>query len=262
MKLIVIIPAYNEELTIGSVIKSIPEVNGRISKTEVIVVNDGSKDKTKEIAEENGARVVSHSSNKGVGMAFRTGIEEALKRKADIIVNVDADGQFNPEDIPKLIEPILDDKADFVTATRFKDGHLIGNMPFIKKIGNKMFTSLTSFLVGQKFTDTQCGFRAYSREAALRLNLYGKFTYTQEVFLDLANKGLRIMEVPLYVKAKREFGKSKVVKSVPKYIFQALTIIIRSIRDYKPLAFFGVIGLFSFVLGLISGIFMRLKILL
>src|SRR3990167_8977901 len=249
MKLIVIIPAYNEELTIGSVIKSIPEVNGRISKTEVIVVNDGSKDKTKEIAEENGARVVSHSSNKGVGMAFRTGIEEALKRKADIIVNVDADGQFNPEDIPKLIEPILDDKADFVTATRFKDGHLIGNMPFVKKIGNKMFTSLTSFLVGQKFTDTQCGFRAYSREAALRLNLYGKFTYTQEVFLDLANKEMKIMEIPLYVKAKRDNGESKVVKSVSKYVFQALTIIIRSIRDYKPLAFFGTIGMFVFGLG-------------
>src|SRR3989344_1462413 len=249
MKLIVIIPAYNEELTIGSVIKSIPEVNGRISKTDVIVVDDGSKDKTKEIAEKNGAKVVSHSSNKGVGMAFRTGIEEALKRKADIIVNVDADGQFNPEDIPKLIEPILDDKADFVTATRFKDGHLIGNMPFVKKIGNKMFTSLTSKLVGQKFTDTQCGFRAYSREAALRLNLYGKFTYTQEVFLDLANKGLIIKEISLLIRAEREFGKSKVVKSIPKYVFQALTIIIRSIRDYKPLAFFGVIGVFVFSFG-------------
>ena len=262
MKLIVIIPAYNEELTIGSVIKSIPEVNGRISKTEILVVNDGSTDNTEKIALENGAIVVNHLSNKGVGMAFRTGIENALKRKADVIVNVDADGQFNPLDVPKLISHILDNKADFVTATRFKNGNLIGSMPFVKKMGNRMFTSLTSFLVGQKFTDTQCGFRAYSREAALRLNLYGKFTYTQEVFLDLANKGLRIMEVPLYVKAKREFGKSKVVKSVPKYIFQALTIIIRSIRDYKPLAFFGVIGLFSLILGLISGGFMIVRYIL
>src|SRR3989344_7650631 len=113
MKLVVIIPAYNEERTIGDVVKSIPNVNGRISKTEVLVVKDGSTDNTEKIALENGARVVSHSSNKGVGMAFRTGIEEALKRKADIIVNVDADGQFNPLDIPKLIEPILDDQADF-----------------------------------------------------------------------------------------------------------------------------------------------------
>src|SRR3989344_6359232 len=179
MKLVVIIPAYNEERTIGDVVKSITEVNGRISKTEILVVNDGSTDNTEKIALENGAIVVNHLSNKGVGMAFRTGIENALKRKADVIVNVDADGQFNPLDVPKLISPILDNKADFVTATRFKNGNLIGSMPFIKKIGNRMFTSLTSFLVGQRFTDTQCGFRAYSREAALRLNLYGKFTYTQ-----------------------------------------------------------------------------------
>ena len=249
MKLIVIIPAYNEERTIKEVISKIPRVNKRISQTEIIVVDDGSKDKTKEEAKEAGAIVVSHIGNKGVGVAFRTGIEEALKRKADVIVNMDGDGQFNPNDIPKLIEPILDKKADFVTATRFSDGKLIGNMPFVKKIGNKLFTSLTSKLVGQRFTDTQCGFRAYSSEAALRLNLYGKFTYTQEVFLDLANKGLIIKEIPLLIRAEREFGKSKVVKSIPKYIFQALTIIIRSIRDYKPLAFFGVIGVFVFSFG-------------
>ena len=249
MKLVIVIPAFNEEGTIKEVILKIPRVNERISKTEVIVVNDGSSDKTKEKAEEAGALVVSHIGNKGVGMAFRTGIESALRRQADIIVNIDGDGQFNPEDIPKLIEPILNKEADFVTATRFKDGNLIGDMPWIKKVGNKAFTKLTSFLVGQKFTDTQCGFRAYSRESALRLNLYGKFTYTQEVFLDLANKGLIIKEVPLFVKAQREHGKSKVVKSVPKYVFQALTIIIRSIRDYKPLAFFGVIGVFIFGFG-------------
>ena len=167
MKLIVIIPAYNEEATIKEVISKIPKVNERISKTEIIVVNDGSSDKTKEKAEEAGALVISHIGNKGVGKAFQTGIENALKRKADILVNIDGDGQFNPNDIPKLISPILDKEADFVTATRFSDGKLIGNMPFVKKIGNKMFTSLTSKLVGQKFTDTQCGFRAYSREAAL-----------------------------------------------------------------------------------------------
>jgi len=249
MKLIVIIPAFNEEKTIKEVVSKIPKINKRISQTEVIVVDDGSRDNTAKLAKEAGAVVISHIGNKGVGVAFRTGIESALRRQADIIVNIDGDGQFNPNDIPKLIEPILNKEADFVTATRFKDGNLIGNMPWIKKIGNKIFTKLTSFLVGQKFTDTQCGFRAYSREAALRLNLYGKFTYTQEVFLDLANKGLIIKEVPLFVKAQREHGKSKVVKSVPKYVFQALTIIIRSIRDYKPLAFFGVIGIFIFGFG-------------
>ena len=251
MKLVIIIPAFNEEATIFEVIKAIPEVNGRITSQEVVVVDDGSKDKTKALAEKAGAFVVSHVGNKGVGQAFRTGIETALLRKADVIVNIDADGQFNPLDIPVIIEPIVSLKADFVTATRFKNGMLIGKMPFVKKIGNRMFTRLTSTLVGQKFSDTQCGFRAYSREAALRLNLYGKFTYTQEVFLDLAHKGLRIVEVPLYVKAERSHGKSKVVRSLVKYIFQAFVIIVRSIRDYKPLAFFGSIGMSIFGLGFI-----------
>src|SRR3989344_4294222 len=242
MKLAVVIPAFNEEEAIGRVIKSIPKVNKRISSTEVIVVDDGSTDRTVSIAKESGALVVSHHGNKGVGKAFQTGIETALKRRADVIVNIDADGQFNPLDIPQLISPILDNKADFVTATRFKDGKMIGKMPFVKLVGNKIFTALTSMLVGKKFTDTQCGFRAYSREAALRLNLYGTFTYTQEVFLDLAYKGMRILEVPLYVRAERANGKSRVVKSIPFYVFQALQIIVRAVRDYKPLVFFGVIG--------------------
>ena len=255
MKLAVVIPAFNEEEAIGRVIKSIPKVNKRISSTEVIVVDDGSTDRTVSIAKESGALVVSHHGNKGVGKAFQTGIETALKRRADVIVNIDADGQFNPLDIPQLISPILDNKADFVTATRFKDGKMIGKMPFVKLVGNKIFTALTSMLVGKKFTDTQCGFRAYSREAALRLNLYGTFTYTQEVFLDLAYKGMRILEVPLYVRAERANGKSRVVKSIPFYVFQALQIIVRAVRDYKPLAFFGVIGGFVFGLGvLIEGI--------
>lgn len=249
MKLVVIIPAYNEEETIRDVVKSIPKLNDRISKTEIIVVDDGSTDKTVSRAKSMGALVVSHNGNKGVGKAFTTGIEAALKRGADVIVNMDADGQFNPADIPKLIEPILNKKADFVTATRFRGNKLIGDMPFIKYVGNRIFTKLTSFLVKQKFTDTQCGFRAYSREAALRLNLYGKFTYTQEVFLDLANKGMRIVEVPLFIKAQRSNGKSKVVKSIPKYAIQALAIILRSIRDYQPLAFFGIIGGTIFGLG-------------
>src|SRR3989344_3504838 len=156
MKLVIIIPAFNEEKTISDVIKTIPNVNGRITSQEVVVVDDGSKDKTKALAEKAGAFVVSHVGNKGVGMAFRTGIEIALQRKADVIVNIDADGQFNPLDIPVIIEPIVSLKADFVTATRFKNGMLIGKMPFVKKIGNWMFTRLTSTLVGQKFSDTQC----------------------------------------------------------------------------------------------------------
>lgn len=262
MKLIVIIPAYNEEGTIGEVIGKIPKKLGGISSIEVIVIDDGSTDRTVEIAKKAGAIVYSHSLNKGVGEAFFTGIKQALKMKADVIVNMDADGQFNPLDIPQLIKPILENKADMVTASRFLDKNLVPKMPFFKKIGNRIFTKMISNLTKQKFTDTQCGFRAYSKDAALNLNLFGKFTYTQEAILDLANKGLRIKEVPLKVRGQREKGESKVVKSIFSYGLRAIGIILRTIRDYKPLAFFGIPGAIIFSLGFLSGLFLIIRYIL
>jgi len=255
MKLVIVIPAYNEEKSIGGVIKTIPKNIKEIDKIDVLVVNDGSIDKTVEISKKLGAYVISHSINKGVGAAFSTGIDKALEMSADIIVNMDADGQFNPKDIPSLIDPILNDQADMVTASRFKDKNLIPVMPLCKKLGNKMFSYLISFLVKQKFYDVSCGFRAYSRKTALNLNLFGKFTYTQESFLDLINKGLRIKEVPLKIRGVREHGKSKVAHNVIDYGFRALGIIIKSVRDYKPLTFFGLPGLISFILGILFGLF-------
>ena len=142
MKLIVLIPAFNEEKTIASVVKEIPRKISGINEVKVLVVNDGSKDSTVQEARRAGADfVVSHSSNRGLGVAFRTGIENALKAGAGIIVNIDADGQFNAKDIPKLIGPILQGNADFVTCTRFRDKKSIPKMPFIKKFGNGIFTA-------------------------------------------------------------------------------------------------------------------------
>ena len=256
MKLVVTIPAYNEENTIGKVIKEIPREIEGIEKVEVLVINDGSTDNTVKVAKEAGAdRIVSHIANKGVGSAFSTGLYSALKMGADIIVNIDADGQFNPKDIPKLIKPILDGNADFVTASRFLDKGLEPEMPWIKKIGNKIFTRLVNWVTKQKFTDTQCGFRAYSKDAALRLNLFGNFTYTQEVFINLVNKGLKIEEIPLRVEYKAN-RQSRVVTNAFSYGIKALIIIIKTIRDYKPLKFFGGIGLSIFSLGFISGTFL------
>ena len=192
MKLVVMIPCLNEEKTIGGVIDQVPRQINSISELEILVIDDGSDDDTAEISKEHGATVVSHNRNMGVGKAFRTGISRALKMGADVVVNIDGDGQFNSKDIPKLIKPITTKKADFVTASRFKDDNLVPKMPAIKKWGNRRIARLISLLTGKRFYDVSCGFRAYSKETALRMNLFGKFTYTQETFLDLAFKNLRI----------------------------------------------------------------------
>ena len=245
MKLVILIPAFNEEKSLGKVLEKIPQKIKGVDQIDVLVVNDGSTDQTAAIARQNGVKVISHSKNRGLGAAFKTGIDEALKMGADIIVNIDADGQFNPKDIPLLIAPILSGQAQMATATRFKEKALIpANIPPAKLWGNRQFTKLVNFLTGENFTDTQCGFRAYSREAALRLNLFGQFTYTQEVFIDLLEKGMNIVEVPLKVTYfKNSQRKSAISGSLLKYGFRALEIILRTFRDYRPLLFFGIPGI-------------------
>ncbi len=252
MKVVVMIPAYNEELTIGDVIRSIPK--NLADEVEVLVIDDGSKDKTVKVAREaNADKIISHNTNKGLGIAFKTGINVALKMGADIIVNIDADGQFNPNDIPKLIQPIIDKKADMVTCSRFLNKKLIPKMPWIKKFGNKLFTKLINIIAKKRYTDTQCGFRAYSKKVALSMTLFGTYTYTQEVFIDLISKGFKIIEIPCEVKGQRK-GKSKLVKNVFSYGVKVLLIILRSMRDYQPLKFFGSIGLIVFLIGFISSL--------
>jgi len=204
-KLLIVFPAYNEEKTIASVIREVPGNMDGVGQIRCLVVNDGSTDKTEELALQAGVLVVSHDQNEGLGKTFRTGVGEALKMKADVMVNIDGDGQFSPRDIPKLIKPIIENRADFVTASRFIDkNRLPQNMSRIKIWGNKKVSWLISWLTRRKFYDVSCGFRAYNREALLNLNLFGDFTYTQETFLDLSFKGLRIEEIPVEVKYFKE----------------------------------------------------------
>ncbi|MFW5746870.1 MAG: glycosyltransferase family 2 protein [Nanoarchaeota archaeon] len=252
MKLAVIIPCLNEERTIAEMIPRIPRPEG-IRSVSICVIDDGSTDNTAVRARQAGAHVIRHHINKGVGAAFKTGIDWALEQKADIIVNMDGDGQFQPETIPDLIKPIMDHRAEFVTCTRFRNGRPKG-MPLIKRVGNRIFTNLINYLTGKRFTDTQCGFRAYTRETVLRMTTFGKFTYTQEVFLDLAHKGTRMTEVALPVRGQRQHGKSKVVKGVVPYSVQAIKIIMRTFRDYRPLTFFGMPGALIMVMGLGVGL--------
>jgi glycosyltransferase involved in cell wall biosynthesis len=251
MKLVIVMPALNEEATIGQVIAAVPKDVACVDDVAVLVVDDGSTDRTAGVAAEAGAIVVRHWQNRGVGAAFRTGVTAALARGADVIVNMDADGQFNPADIPTLVEPILAGEADMTTCTRFARPELVPRMPAVKRWGNRMMCSLINRICwNARFTDVSCGFRAYSREAAMSLTLFGNFTYTQESFIDLVAKGIHIVEVPLKVRGVRAVGESRVTRNVWHYAVAAATIVVRAARDIRPLAFFGSIGLVIFVLGL------------
>lgn len=249
-KLLVAIPAYNEEKTIAGVIQKIPNNIAGISEVVCVVINDGSRDMTAERARSAGALVLSHERNMGVGRAFQTVLDYAINdASVSMLVNIDADGQFDPNDIPKLIGPLISGGADFVTASRFVDQKTPPiNMPKIKIWGNKKVAWLISRLAGRNFNDVSCGFRAYNRRALLNLNLFGEFTYTQETFLDLSFKGLKIKEVPVTV---RYFDgrESKVAKNVLVYGWRIMKIIFKTFRDFRPLLLFGGAGFFVFILG-------------
>jgi glycosyltransferase involved in cell wall biosynthesis len=257
MKLVVMIPALNEEKTIAQVVRGVPREIGGIDEVEVIVVNDGSTDRTVPEALSAGASVIHLPGGGGLGMVFRAGFEQAMRRGADIIVNIDGDGQFNPGDIAKLIQPILEDRADFVTCSRFADPALRPQMPPAKYYGNQIVTWIINYICGgTAFSDVSCGFRAFNREAAYRLTLFGRFTYTQETFIDLFSKGLRMAEVPLKVRGVREHGKSRIASSIVKYATNSFPIILRAMRDIQPLKFFGGIALFLGTIGGLCGGFM------
>ncbi len=259
VRLCVVLPALNEEATIRQVIEAIPRELDGIDDVRVVVIDDGSRDRTREWAEEAGADVVSHTTTKGVGLAFKEGVRYALEMNADFMVNMDADGQFDPRDIPKLLEPLLTGKADFVTASRFKDDALEPcDMGFARRYGNKAMSRLISTLCGSRFYDVSCGFRAYSKDTLLRLNLFGSFTYTQETFLDLCYKGVCVEEIPVACRGRREFGTSRVAPNLFYYAINTSKIIFRTFRDYRPVWVFG--GLAMVLMGTAFALFTFLLI--
>jgi glycosyltransferase involved in cell wall biosynthesis len=239
LRLLVMIPALDEEDTVGDVVRGVPAEIPGIGSIEVVVVDDGSTDDTAQRAQAAGARVIAHPVRRGVGAAFHTGIAAALESGADLIVSIDADGQFDPADIPALVEPVCSGRADFASASRFADPTLTPEMPAAKLWGNRVMSRLIGGLAGERFHDVSCGMRCYSRRAALQLHLLGRFTYTQEVFLNLTFKDLRIVEVPIRVRGEREFGESRVANNLWRYAARAALIIFRSYRDYHPMRLFG-----------------------
>ena len=251
MRLIVNLPAFNEEEKIASTIQRVPRQIDGIDEVFVQVIDDGSKDRTFEVAKEAGADFVyTNGVNRGIGKTFRHAVERALENKADIFVNIDADGQFDPQDIKKLIQPILKHEADMVSADRFD--HLAAkNIPFLKDVLNRLAAKLIGTFMNVNIKDLTCGFRAYNRETLLRLNLPGGFTYTQEVIIDALGKDLKIVWLPVEV-TYFEGRKSRVVKTIWSYVNNSLRIIIRSIRDVRPMKFFGVPGMILVTLALVG----------
>jgi glycosyltransferase involved in cell wall biosynthesis len=254
VRLLVAIPCLNEEKTIAKVIGDIPTTIKNVNEIVVLVIDDGSKDNTISEATKAGAKIIKNPRNLGVGHSFQTAVSYATQNYFDIMVNIDGDGQFNPKDIVKIVTPIIDNKADFVTASRFIDKTFYPDMPKVKFLGNLAMSKLISTLSGQKYHDVSCGFRAYSNKALLNLNLIGKFTYTQETFLDLSFKKLSIVEVPIKVEYFQD-RKSRVASNLFSYAYKTSKIIFRSYRDYFPLRFFWALAAGVMLPALALGIF-------
>ncbi|KHO53891.1 glycosyltransferase family 2 protein [Candidatus Woesearchaeota archaeon] len=256
-KIIITIPAYNEEQTIGVTLEEIKNsMLGTKYKYTLQVVDDGSSDKTIEIAKKYGADVISHKRNRGLIATFQTEIENCIKKGADIIVHTDADGQYDPKAIPSMIKKI-EEGYDLVLGSRFKDRISYKNQ-YTKLLGNVIFSKVISKLTRTKITDSTTGFRAFTIEVAKEIQFINTFTYTQEQIIKAARQGFRITEVPIEARKTRE---SKLFKNSLHYAIKAWINIIRIYRDYDPLTFFGKIGFGIFTIGVVIGLWLLILFL-
>jgi len=256
MKVVITIPAYNEEKTVGRVIADIKKVM-KGYKYQIIVIDDGSKDKTRLIAEKYGAYVISHPLNYGLAETFRTEMKEALKKNPDIILHMDADGQYLASDIPRLLRPIIKKEADIVLGSRFLGK--IESMPLVKRIGNIAFSKAISGITRTRISDCQTGFRAFTKKIA-ELTILSDHTYTQEQVIRAIRHKFRIIEVPIYF--ARRHGKSRLISSSLQYAIKAWINILRVYRDFRPLKFFGYSGAIFFIVGVLLGLWILYNIII
>ncbi len=254
MKLIVQIPCFNEETTLPETVADIPRQIEGVDVVEILIINDGSTDQTVEVAKRLGVdHIVSHTRNKGLALSFMTGIEACLERGADIIVNTDGDNQYCGADIPGLIRPILDGKADIVIGDRETDK--VAHFGRVKKLLQKTGSMLVRWLSQTQVPDTVSGFRAFSRDAAMQINIVSRYSYTIETVIQAGSKSLAIASVPVRTNAKTR--DSRLFKSIPVFIFNQINTMVRMYTMFKPMKAFFIIGATCILLGMIpSGRFL------
>ena len=247
MKLIIQIPCFNEEKTLKQTLKDIPQSISGIDKIETLIIDDGSSDGTAKVAKEIGVtHIVRFKKHKGLAHAFMAGLNTALEQGADIIINTDADNQYRGEDMPKLIAPILKGEADMVVGQR--DIANIKDFSLIKKQLQKLGSCVVRWFSDTKVTDATCGFRAYSKDAALRLNVMSDYTYTLETLIQAGKKDIAMAFVP--IGRNRDVRKSRLISSIPNYILRSIATIVRIYATYEPLKIFTLIGGSVFSAGL------------
>lgn len=244
--LIIQIPCLNEAATLPDTLAELPRQVRGFARVEWLVIDDGSTDSTIEVAKTHGVdHVVSHGRNRGLAAAYMTGLEAALRLGADVIVNTDADNQYRSDGIVDLTAPVLAGHADLVVGDRPIED--IVDFSKVKKVLQRLGTRVVRAFSGTEVRDAASGFRAVSREAALRLRVFGRYTYTMETLVQAGWEGLRVTSVPVNINPKSR--ESRLVKSIPQYVIRSATTIIRTFALYKPFRFFTVIGMPFFILG-------------
>jgi glycosyltransferase involved in cell wall biosynthesis len=248
VRLVIQIPCYNEEESLPETLAALPRAIPGVDILEVQIINDGSKDRTVEVARAHGVdHIVDLPVNKGLSNAFMAGLEHALAKGADIIVNLDADNQYNANDIPRLIAPILERRAEFVIGDR--PITTIAHFSYLKRLLQLLGSAVVRMASNTTVRDAPSGFRAISRDAALRLNSFDGYTYTLETIVQSGLSGIRIVSVPIGVNG--ETRPSRLIRSIPQYIWRSSKSILRTALVYAPGKFLFRLSLPLLVAGLI-----------
>lgn len=251
MKLIIQIPCFNEAQTLAITLAALPRTIPGFDTVEWLIIDDGCTDDTVRIAQEHGVdHIISHTRNQGLARGFMTGIDACLRLGADVIVNTDADNQYNADDIPLLTAPILDRTAEIVVGARPIE--TIEHFSRIKKMLQKLGSWVVRLASKTDIPDATSGFRAISRSAAQRLMVFSNYTYTLETIIQAGQKNIAITSVPIRVNG--DLRPSRLVKNIPSYIKSSIITIVRIFIIYRPFRFFGTIGAVLFIAGFLIGL--------